>query len=92
VDEEMFCTQLQCVFPAERQTHRNPVKSSKKPFISGVFLLSSTSVDSSGGGQQIPFHSPEASATRRNLGRMARRLVALKGERDQRQRDLKEAV
>jgi hypothetical protein len=42
--------------------------------------------------QQIPFHSHEASATRRNLGRMARRLVLLKGERDQRLRELKGAA
>jgi hypothetical protein len=42
--------------------------------------------------QQMPFRSREASATRRNLGRMARRLVALKGERDQRLRDLEGAA
>jgi hypothetical protein len=33
--------------------------------------------------QQVPFGSREAIAARRNLGHMARRLVALKGERDQ---------
>jgi len=38
--------------------------------------------------QHLPFGSREASAVRRNLGRMARRLVALKGERDQRLREL----
>ena len=32
--------------------------------------------------QRIPFHSREASATRRNLGRMARKLVALERKYD----------
>jgi hypothetical protein len=42
--------------------------------------------------QQVPFGSREAVAARRNLGRMARMLVALKGERDQRQRELERAA
>jgi hypothetical protein len=41
--------------------------------------------------QQVPFRSREAVAARRNLGRMARKLVALKGERDQRRRELERA-
>jgi len=38
--------------------------------------------------QQLPYGSHEAGAARRNLGRMAQRVVALKGERDRRLREL----
>ena len=42
--------------------------------------------------QQVPFGSREAVAARRNLGRMARKLVALKSEREQRLRELERAA